>query len=459
MRSFSARRLLLACIVSASAAAALVAPGVANAFKPETVEACKGVSIGGNGSTLQELAQHSFWTKGFNEAALEAEGACNAKGTPAVTYTGTGSGPGMTSWGFGRGVAHTGNFEASNEFVGTDEPPNLTQKEEIEGEGTGGKLLEIPTLQAAVAIAIHLPTGCTAKSKVDPGRLALTAAQVEGLLRGTITNWLSLKSKEDKLKGKKGACNAAIKRVVRKEDSGTTAITKKFLNIVNEAPVSEGKTWKQLGEENPNTHWPEQASDPVVEAKGGGGVAETVANTPSTVGYANLADVRSKFNKSAKPTGAGTSIFWAEVENSPENKAVKPHRKATYADPATNGESPELAQSNCAGTLYTDGINKFPPTTVEKPWNEVTTSLEEPNYPICGFTYDLSLSKYKGYGVASLKEAKVEGARTAFDFFNFMMHGGQKQIEGKTDYESLPENVNGHVLAIARAGAEKISFE
>jgi ABC-type phosphate transport system substrate-binding protein len=456
MRSFSARRWLTACTVSATAAAALVAPGAANAFTPEPPTACTGASIEGNGSTLQKLAQ-TLWDKEFNNAALEAGGACNAKGVPTVKYTGTGSGPGMESWGFGKG-AGKGNFEASNAFVGTDEPPNSAQKAEIEAEGTGGKLLEIPTLQAAVAIAIHLPTGCVAKAKAAPGRLALSNAQVEGLLRGTITSWLSLKSKQDKLKGKKGACNAPIKRVVRLEDSGTTSITKKYLNLVTPAPVSGGKTWKELGEENPNTTWPEEGSDPVLRGKGGGGVAETVVNTPSTVGYANLADVRAKF-PAPPASGPSTSIFWAVVENGSVKKGKTQKFITTYADPATNSEVGALGQSNCSGTLYTDGKNKFPPETTEKAWNEVTTALVEPNYTICGFTYDLSLTKFSGYGVKSGKPATSTGARSAFDFFNFMLHGGQTLIAGPTDYEELPENETGHVLKIAREGAAKISFE
>jgi ABC-type phosphate transport system substrate-binding protein len=448
MRSFSARRLRLVSALTACAVAALVAPGVASAGF--TAGHCEGVSIKANGATLQKKAQE-IWNKEFNNTALT--GACELKtGVPTVTYKGTGSGPGLESWGNGAG-AGKGDFSIENNYVGTDEPPNEEQKTAIEKEGTGGKLLTIPVVQAAVAIIVHLPKGCTVKDKVAPGRFVLSNATLEKLFHGTLTSWNGIKDSKEKVKGKKGACNAPIKRVVRKEGSGTTSIFKKYLNLEepNEFSV-EGvgsTTWKKLAESSVNTKWPETKAAPLIEAAGGGAVVSAVAATESTIGYANLADARSSF-------GAQTGeMFWAMIENGSTKKGKK--TQPIYAEPANNGETTVKGSANCNETLYTDGKNKFPPETTEKVWNEVTTSLTEPHYTICGFSYDLSVTKFEGFGVASAHPATDAGSRTASDYLHFELEGGQKLLEGN-DYLGLPENATGHVLKIAKEGVEKISF-
>jgi ABC-type phosphate transport system substrate-binding protein len=448
MRSFSARQLRLVAALTACSAAALVAPGVASAGF--TTGHCEGVSIKANGATLQKKAQE-LWNKEFNNTLLE--GACELKaGIPTVTYTGTGSGPGLESWGNGAG-AGKGNFSAENAYVGTDEPPNKEQKEAIEKEGTGGKLLTIPVVQGAVAIIVHLPPGCTVKDKVTPGRLVLSNATLERIFHGTETSWSAIRDSKEKVKGKKGACNVPIKRVVRLEGSGTTSIFKKYLNLQesNEFNV-EGlgnTTWKKLAESSVNTTWPEEKADPVIHGKGGGGVVKEVAATPSSIGYAVIADARATF-------GAQTAeMFWSEIENGsvPKGKKMVP----TYAEPANNGETTTKGTANCKETLYTDGKNKFPPASTEAVWNEVTTSLREPNYTICGFSYDLSTTKFEGYGVASGHPAADASSRTASDYLKFALTGGQPLLEGN-DYLGLPENAEGKVLKEAREGVEKISF-
>jgi ABC-type phosphate transport system substrate-binding protein len=453
MRSFS-RRLRLASVLTACAAAALVAPGVASATGH-----CEGPSIEGNGATFQGPAQ-KLWNTGFNNTLLT--GSCEVGkfkvGEPTVTYKETGSGPGLKSW--GNGAPGTGDFSAKNAFVGTDEPPNKEQKENIEKEGevTSGKLLTIPVVQGADTIVVHLPTGCTVKDKVAPGRLVLSNASLERIFHGTLINWKEIKDSKEKFKGKKGACNVPIKRVVRKEGSGTTSIFKKYLNLETVAQGAEefevegiGKTtWKKLAESNTNTTWPEEKADPVVPAAGGGAMASTVFSTPSTIGYVDLAHARKA------GFGAATGeIMWAEIEHGTflKGKKVLP----TYAEPSSDGESTVAAQSNCEETLYTDGKNKFPPVSTESLWNEVTTSLVEPNYPICGFSYDLSTTKFKGYGVASGKPATEESVQTADDYLKFELSGGAGQLVG-SDYLGLPENAGGKVKKIAEEGLLKIAF-
>ena len=65
-----------------------------------------------------------------------------------------------------------------------------------------------------------------------------------------------------------------------------------------------------------------------------------------------LADARAgKFVPSEG--GAGTAIFWAEIEN---NKVAEEGEKVpVYADPSDNGEVAAKSKANCAETLYTNG--------------------------------------------------------------------------------------------------------
>jgi ABC-type phosphate transport system substrate-binding protein len=451
------------------AVTALVAPGLASAT-PGGVQ-CEGVNIEGKGASLQKLSQISVWTPNFNAATdtntLACSGTQGTKGTPTVVYTSTGSGPGLESWGQEPGATPPPlNFGPKNAYVGTDEPPNVSQKKELESHTGGGKVLTIPVEQAAVTIAVNLPAKCTSVTGGPvPGRLAIKATTVEKVFRGELKEWKSLLNGA-KLVGEAGCSSSAhITRVVRKEGSGTTSLFKKWLGVVFIKEVEPGKTWKQLAEKANNTVWPVESTDPVVRAEGNGGMAKELALTPGGIAYINLADVRKNGGYSPAPGtgGTGTAKFWLEIEN-----GVNAEKKPTYADPSTNGDEAATANSNCEETLYVNGKKKFPPPTTEETWNEVSAAKLQKHYPICGFTYDLSLTSFKGVptGEKGSLEAPTEGSvRTTFDYLNFVLAGeaggGQTLIGGATDYlglPSTPENPTTDVLGIARKGVAKITF-
>ena len=100
MTSLSARRLIPACILSAATVAAFVAPGAASAAGKLGTQ-CSGSNIVGQGSSLQKLAQQTVWDPDFNttSATNACSGTQGTKAKPTVTYTSTGSGAGLESWG------------------------------------------------------------------------------------------------------------------------------------------------------------------------------------------------------------------------------------------------------------------------------------------------------------------------------------------------------------------------
>jgi ABC-type phosphate transport system substrate-binding protein len=463
MSKFSARRTLSACALSAAAVAALAAPGAASA----SIGAhCSGTAIKGEGSSFQKIAQEVWGTSAtnaFNHSKNPA--ACNGEQgeheVPAITYAPNGSGAGLKAF----GVENTKLEGKTVQFAGTDEPPNQTQKNEIEAHesplNSAPEAVEtIPVVQGSVAVIVHLPTGCTATSTAAPGRLVLQNKTLEAIWKGAITTWGQIKESGDAVTG--AGCEAAtIKHVVRLDQSGTTHIFKKYLAQISakkfaaENAKNEGvgkKTWSAISEGPENTSWP--AADKVIRpaAKGGGEVVAKVAAEAGSIGYANLGDAR----KNAAFAGTHAETFWVEVQNN--GIKLRHHAQPTYADPSDNEESATTSNSNCGEEVYTNGKGEpFPPASTKKLWNNVTTSTVEPKYTLCGLTYDLTVTAYSKF-IEAPTETQVT---TVVDYLTYILNetkaaganGGQVEIENR-DYERLPKALDKEALA----GVEETSF-
>jgi ABC-type phosphate transport system substrate-binding protein len=458
--------------------AALVAPGAASA----ALNQCEGGNIHGKGSSAQKNVQTLVWNLQFNSSANAK--ACNGTqgsgGKPKATYTSTGSGVGMESWGV-ETVAGKKNskgedeeeirFGPENAYVGTEIAPNKKQEEEIESHGSG-KVLTIPVLQAAISIDIHLPAGC---EKVEggptPGRLAFKDATVEKVFQGTAVKWSQVLNTA-KLVGNE-ECNkkgklASITRAVREDGSGTTDSFMKYLGVIYKKAVVGSETWDQLGEVSHNTTWPNEATHPVVRGNGGGGVVKKVAETPGSIGYANVSDARSNGSFTPPTGGSGKATFWAEVERNTVKEGGK--TVDVYSDPATNGDVAAKGSANCSETVYTNGTKKFPPPTTEELWNEVVAARKQSTYADCYVSYDLSLTTFSAFTKGTVKEglpfseAPTEPEeRTARDYLGYELStgsgGGQPAAEGE-DYFGVPSvgEPSQNVLDIAQAGVGKIGF-
>lgn len=469
MKLLSDRRFMPACIFAAATVAALAAPGAASASSRG--EQCSGSNIEAQGSSLQHLAQIETWNPDFNTSlnATACSGTQGTKGKPTVIYHSTGSGAGLKAFG---AEGATPNYK-ENAFVGTDEAPNATQKTEIESHATGAKeksLETIPVLQAAVAIIVHLPEGCVGSSEVNKFRIVLNDSTLEGIYRGTINKWSEIKDDSDKLSAESGkTCNAeqAITRVVRQDHSGTTHVFKAYLAAINKTPFEaeaypdeiggkatcseakpeEEKAWSEIAEGCENQRWPTAAK--VVRAKTatGPGLVEEVAATPSSIGYAGLAEVRANgfFTPGSGKGGKDTGHFWVELQN-------KTEAPITYADPSSNGDVETVANANCANTVYTDGVTEFPPASTRELWNKAQSRLNEENYSLCGLTYDLALREYKPYPETKQKEATTVQNYLLFDL-NQGKEGGGALIKNH-DFAALPLPV----LKLAEKGATEIGY-
>ncbi|HUA74431.1 MAG TPA: substrate-binding domain-containing protein [Solirubrobacteraceae bacterium] len=455
MKSFSARRLLASCVVPAAAIVALVAPAGATA----TLGAqCSGANITGQGANVLKNA-HTVWDADFNTSTSKA--ACaglKGQGTlqkPTVTYKTSSAAVGLESWG-ANGHSPV-DFSVANSFIGASEPPNATQKSEIEAhESTpaANTLLSIPTLQTAIAVIVNLPAGCTAQTNYKKDtRLVLNNVTLEGIFRGTITQWSQITDDGDKLVG--AGCNASspIIPVVRKDGAGTTHIFKKYLSLINGSSFTDEKsanqTWNGTSEGALNTDWPLAANVTRPEATGDTAIDAWVASHPGTISYTTFAEARANGSFAPSTGGPGTAKFWVPIQNN----GLATSGKLKYADPSSNGESATVANANCKNTEYTNGTEPFPPASALEPWDEVTTRTIEKKYTLCSIVVELAFTSYSDYAGTTQDEATAVN-----NFFNFVVNakggGGQKLINDH-DYLALPK---GKVLDEAQKGAALVGF-
>ncbi len=493
--------------VSLVALFAVAVPGTALAkskVKTDQLAQCEGSNIEGLGSTFQAPAEF-LWTgvkfaeDGFNVSTSKL--ACSGTHKPTVRYNNSaeefkGSGACLKDM----GSAGHPKVEAFP-FCGTDEAPSKTVKEAMETTAgltpEGGEGIQtIPVLQGAVAVVVHLPVGCTAtsepkleKATVKLKRLSFERSVVEGIYDGSITTWKQAIAAQ---KSAKDALSCAvpaeeedeITRVVRLDKSGTTHIFKAFLAQVNTGEFTmetfgeineksaghedvnpcgsllpeESKSWATVSEGCENQRWP-VGKKPVLRGieTGNPGVIKSVTETPSSIGYADMAVAREKgnFTEPGLEGGEGTGKFWVPISDS--KTGVK---NAVYADPATNGDVEALGNSNCAKTVYAlKAGEKFPPSSTRADWSKVKGLVESKTYPICGLTYALAPRLYFPFlsheNPLITQEASQKIATTVSNYLTWVLSektaGGGEEVEGH-DYEPLPKKAQ----KVAEAGALEI---
>ncbi len=425
----------------AAAVVALLAFGATDASAASSTQ-CSGGNITGQGASVMKIAYENIFGPDFNTStnAAACSGGQGTGGKPVVAYKSSSSGTGLASWGANGGTA---SFVPTNAFVATEEPPNATQKAEIEAnESTPGSapdsLLTIPVLQESIAVLIHLPASCTATSTAYPGRLVLGNVTLEKIFQGTLSTWSEITDGGDVLTG--SGCSSTITRVVRLDSAGSTHILKKYLDLIESGsfPVEGGgsKSWSEISEGSGNTVWPTAAA--VVRPLKTGDSAEVskVAETAGSIGYASLANARAN-SAFVPPTGGKEqSTFWAPIQNDGVSST-----KQKFADPSTDADTTASADANCAKEKFTNGKgSKFPPKSTQESWSAVTTETKQKNYPLCGIAYQLALTKYSAYPSTTQAEEL-----TASNFLSFLLEtktgGGQLLIENH-DYEALPKKLD-----------------
>lgn len=167
-------------------------------------------------------------------------------------------------------------------------PPYLPQSPFPNSSDTAGPngVMSFPIAGGAVAFAINLNGMCTtlpAQNQV----FNVTQTEFESIWEGTVNQWndSSLTGTNPILSS--DGCHGTIQRIVRSDNSGTTAITMNDLNGIKSATLCDNGTtspssfgeWGTLGNINsPNTSWPTNANC----KDSNGNVAPGVYNAGST---------------------------------------------------------------------------------------------------------------------------------------------------------------------------------
>jgi ABC-type phosphate transport system substrate-binding protein len=460
---------LLVAGVSVAAVALSGAFGTASAMAETPGEQCSGLSINGQGSSLQKIAQE-IWTglptltagKGFNDhtgSSLACSGTQGSRGKPMVTYTSSSSGKGQEVWsanveGKKPGEANTPSA-SGDAFIGSDEPLTPKQMENIdEAAGAGargkGQALVIPVAQAAVAVIVNPPSLCDIT--------AITNENLALVWSGSLDRWSQITGGASEGAGvtelTAGACNTLISRVVRQDKSGTTFVFKSYLENIQElAAVCSGetKTWKQYAEPANNLEWPERCGGGrVLHAanSGGGGEAELVFKELGTIGYANLGDARAKFVLGNNGPD-GDYYHWLKIQN----QGLKRGEEYVYPGTPLGEPTDTKGNANCEGTTYTNLPKGMGP---DDNWSEVSgvhtganrdeKEAKNRNYPICTLTYDVGLVSYTQAGFADPNGVGT----TAYDYLSYLTSPlgqseikgeGEKGVIGGQDYLSLEGEV------------------
>jgi len=430
--------------VLAATTAAIMAVGGASASVASAacVPVGEGTALAGSGSSLQKEAQLT-WTNASHFGTECAE-------TP-VTYTSTSSGKGLAAFGF-----TSGSIEHGTAFIGTDDGPNATQIASAESVSKTKPLI-IPVAETAIAVVLNPPANCSLKTGSTHGIGWVQLTQIFG--GKEIKTWAQLATAEV-VEG--AGCTGNITRVVRAEGSGTTFQFKNYLAVLQQAEFggkampcsltgfneetgkSESTTaWKnmrQVGtEEKPNITWPEPSNcaetTEVVRKAGGGAVAEYVAATDGTIGYASLPDAKAKGAEFAQLQDVSTGKF---------------------ASPA----KPSTTESNCGERVYTVPTPGREGETGEAVnWSQVfgaSPAVGSSLYPLCTLTYDVAWKNYETAGYTS--GSKV--AKNVKSYMEYLLStNGQKVLPEKW-YQKLPEGGGSkekNVVAAAKLAISKIS--
>jgi ABC-type phosphate transport system substrate-binding protein len=274
-------------------------------------------------------------------------------------------------------------------------------------------LMSFPTAGGAVALAVNLNGVCSPV----PTSINLTSAEVDGIMQGTINEWQdSALQATDPILGTDN-CAGNITRVVRFDNSGTTAITMFYLNGIDSSALCQhgtNSTWLSIAISSNNSgQWPGQtpAGSGCTAPNTGNSVApgpETAGSngSPPLIGLldTNTLPVWNTTTDTYTTTGGEGGIGYAELGlwPSPLPAGVSFVNVQNAAGTAFVSAGAPGAASNCSISPSTPGLPApgTAPAAVglaTDDWANTQTGTNQKTdvaytgagYPVCGLTFDL----------------------------------------------------------------------
>jgi ABC-type phosphate transport system substrate-binding protein len=431
--------------------------------------------ISGAGSTFQANAINNSFTYGFqqdvcgpqpNVANLTAAwGTTDPSVFSFTDAAGTHSVPGMVAYNYSLNSTPTSNGSGAglnhlscrtDFFSGTDLPYNASQFTSLKGAAgalpvangttcaaaintgavpapygpqptatppatgdTASTPLNFPTAGGAVAYAINLNSMCTSG---PPTSINLTADEFNKIWEGTINQWNDSELTTTNPILTTDGCTGNIQRVVRFDNSGTTAITMFTLNGIDPQPgtlcgTDNATTWLGIATSSNNSgKWPQAngaspdcvdstshaAPNPVTGGANGSPTLITkLLATNGGIGYAEL-------GLWPNPLPAGVTFVNLQTAsdfNTPGNGLTNPNPgNDTNGNPPYSGPGSPGSASLCKfqanfplGSGPLQGAGLSPATAWENdptgPLQPEKIAFNGSGYPACGLTFDLVQSK------------------------------------------------------------------
>jgi ABC-type phosphate transport system substrate-binding protein len=454
-RKFGRRAAIM--VAGAAALIGAAAPAAQAAWTAPYTTQCSGESLVGRGASFQNTLHNGlvgppavlgiigkWYETGAQQCGTWPE---NGK---TITYPGGGSGAGRTVMGAGTTTSGVSRATAAGalsdaRFGGTDEPPTAAQEADIEDGDPGdpndnGVLHTIPIASGAVPIIVNYPDGCSIPTAFEykpnasnqTTRIKLSNSRVEQVFQGNTSRdtWGELVTGITGTWAGDGVTPCAslkVKRVVRRDVSGTTFTVKQWFKTIR--PTFSWLESEGLG----NTSWP-NATNPgsatlvIPPANGNGSLADTVNANDGSIGYGDLATARDKgFTMTpSTPPAAPDTTFWIPTYNG-AGVIKEPQINSTgYLTGGARG-------ANCANTTY----NNVPASTLDN-WVAVTGIPSTSDYGICTLTYVMAFDDHADvWGNSAAEQGK---ARTTRDYLFYLLNGGQNNLQN-LDYAKVPNSI------------------
>jgi phosphate transport system substrate-binding protein len=319
-----------------------------------------------------------------NQAWLSADlkapaGTLNASGSTFVqpfftsafyTYTSKNQGLKVNYQGVGSGAGIQAYQAGTVDFAASDVPMSSTDLASV--PASNGGTVQIPDILGGVTVSYNLPGVST--------RLKLDAATLAGIFDGTIKNWNAPQIKSSN-PGVALPSNAIVPEV-RADSSGTTYIFSNFLQVAAPSAWTLGAS-KTIA-------WPSSA----VQTPKNSGVADSIKQTPYSIGYVELAyALQNDFTFAAVKNAAGNYVV-------PSAKTV-----AADADQKTTVTPTDFSIVNASGAT---------------------------SYPISGYSWAI-LAKHQANGTTGSQVVKV---------LDWVTHtGGGQDLASGLQYVPLPPAV------------------
>jgi ABC-type phosphate transport system substrate-binding protein len=315
-----------------------------------------------------------------------------------------------------------------------------------------GKLHVIPIAMGAISIMVHLPSGCTdyGSATLYHERPEIPATTLEKVFAGdsSADTWGEV------IPGLDAGADCAgrtIKRVVRKDESGTSFALKQWLNHVNPA-----RGWSVLA----NTAWPNDTGSTAVlrPAENGGGNLRTLLASEDAdggIGYADLSTSRGASGVFLYNQGAAYDDHIYLPLEIQKNTGVYRDPQASATGYTVNGTA---AAASGGANCFHAVVNNQPASTLGD-WSATDSTYSaaqtgEGDYGACTLTYDMAFEDDSTVYCNSAAEERK--ARTVKDFLEkgVVSDSGQASLIAQ-DYAVLPDDV----LPKSRAGVAAIDWK